>query len=405
MTTMQRASRVLVSAVAGLLIGAGSAAAQGSNFVAPATADPQAAAGWSLTPSIGYSGAWDDNVLVRGNGDLPAEDFVSMINPRGALNFNGRRSQLSGSYDGTFELYRELSTLNSYDQRASLFAQRLLSPHVALFGRSSLAKVPTTELSTFVGVPFLRTGSRLIDGRGGIDVAFTKRTSAVVSYNLEWVEFDHSVPGSENLQGGHSQGASASLRHDVDARLTLTGDYNFIHANVVAVNQAFDIQNWWGGAEYKLSENSHISGAAGVSRLGVTELTEARVGPALRAGVVRNFRTAALSVQYSQSFVPAYGFGGTMQNQELSGRLQAPLARRVVASTGVAWRRNDPLTQIDPPLRSFWLEGSVGYAVTPLVRIEGFFAATRQTINRPGGETDRNRFGFQVITAKPMRIQ
>jgi hypothetical protein len=110
-------------------------------------------------------------------------------------------------------------------------------------------------------------------------------------------------------------------------------------------------------------------------------------------------------VQYSQSFVPAYGFGGTMQNQELSGRLQAPLARRVVASTGVAWRRNDPLTQIDPPLRSFWLEGSVGYAVTPLVRIEGFFAATRQTINRPGGETDRNRFGFQVITAKPMRIQ
>jgi len=72
MTTMKRASRVLVSAVAGLLIGAGSAAAQGSNFVAPATADPQAAAGWSLTPSIGYSGAWDDNVLVRGNGDLPA---------------------------------------------------------------------------------------------------------------------------------------------------------------------------------------------------------------------------------------------------------------------------------------------------------------------------------------------
>ena len=52
MMTMKRASRVLVSAVAGLLIGAGSAAAQLSNFFTPATADPQAAAGWSVTPSL-----------------------------------------------------------------------------------------------------------------------------------------------------------------------------------------------------------------------------------------------------------------------------------------------------------------------------------------------------------------
>jgi len=121
--------------------------------------------------------------------------------------------------------------------------------------------------------------------------------------------------------------------------------------------------------------------------------------------MARNFRTALVGVDYVRSFVPAYGFGGTMQNEELTGRLQLPLARRVTATTGVAWRRNDPLTDVDLPLRSFWLEGAIGYAATPFVRLEAFYGGTHQTIDRPGGQTDRNRFGFQVTTAKPMRIR
>jgi len=400
---MKRVSLILL-ALAGVLVGSGRAAAQGSNFVAPVTADPQAAAGWSLTPSLGYSGAWDDNVLIRGNGDETPADFLSIINPRGTVNFNGRRSHLSASYDGDFVLYRELSTLDSYDQRGSLYAERLLSPHVALFVRSSLAKVPTTELIAFVGVPFVRNGSRIADTRGGANLALSKRATATVTYDLQWVDFDHSAPGSEALQGGHSQGGSASVRYIIDPRLTLIGDYQITHAIIVANSEAFDIQNTWVGADYKLSEETRVFGAGGLSRLGVTQLSEARVGPAVRAGLIHNFRTVGADVQYTRSFVPAYGFGGTMQNEELSGRLRVPLARRVSASTGVAWRRNDPLTQIDPPLRSFWIEGSIGYAATPRVRIEAFFAGTRQTIDRPGGETDRNRIGFQVITAKPMRI-
>jgi hypothetical protein len=403
--TTKGASRLLVSALAGLLIGSGSAAAQGSNFFTPATADPQAGAGWSVTPSLSYAGAWDDNVLVTGVGDATAADFVNTVSPRATVNFNGRRGQISGTYDGAFLLYRELSTLNSYDQRGTLFAQRLLSPHVALFARSSLAKVPTTELAAFVGIPFLRTGSQIIDTHGGLDVSLTKRTSVVVSYDFEWVAFDDNPATSVNLQGGHSQGGSVSFRHAIDPRVTLTADYKLTHALIVALGQTFDIQNWWAGAEYKLSEGTRMFAAGGVSRLGVTEFSEARVGPALRGGLVRNFRTASAHVEYTRSFVPAYGFGGTMQNEELSAQVQVPLARRLVASSGVSWRRNDPLSEIDLPLRSFWLEGSVGYAATPMIRIEGFYSATHQNIDRPGGQSDRHRIGFQVVTAKPMRIR
>jgi hypothetical protein len=64
-----------------------------------------------------------------------------------------------------------------------------------------------------------------------------------------------------------------------------------------------------------------------------------------------------------------------------------------------------PLTLGELPLRSFWLEGTLGYAATPWVRLEAFYAGTRQAIDRPGGTLDRSRIGFQVTTAKPVRVQ
>jgi hypothetical protein len=411
---MSRASR-FVSAllVAGSLLCPRAAAAQQSNFSPTVDANPQAGSGWSLTPALTYSGAWDDNVLVRGNGDVAAEDFLSVINPRATLDFNGRRGTVSASYDGAFLLYRELSSLNSYDQRGSFYARRLLTPHVALFVRSYAAQVPTTELVAFVGLPFVRNGSRIVDTQGGVTASLTKLTTLTVTYDLQLVDFDHSAIGSEALRGGHSQGATAALRHNLDARLTLTADYEVTHANThpfvgdVGVDQAFDIQNVWAGAEYKLSERTRVFGGGGISRLGVTQLSEARTGPAVRAGVVQNFSGVSVDAEYSRSFVPSYGFGGTTQNEELTARVRLPLASRLYTSGGVSWRRNEPLvlTNIDLPLRSFWLEAMLGYAATPSVHIEGFYGGTRQTIDRPGGQTDRNRFGLQVTTTKPMRIR
>jgi hypothetical protein len=387
------------------------AGAQQSNFAPTVEANPQAGSGWTLTPALTYSGAWDDNVLVRGEGDLPAADFFSVINPRATIDFNGRRGQLAASYDGSFLLYRELSTLNSYDQRGSFYARRLLSPHVALFVGTYAAQVPTTELVALVGLPFIRNGSQIVDSHGGLEAALTKRTTVRASYNVQWVDFDHSAAGSEALRGGHSQGASMSLRHAVGPRLTLTADYDVTHAITHAIvgplDQAFDIQNLWAGADYKLSEQMHVFGAGGASRLGVTDLSEPRIGPAWRAGLVRNFRKVVVDVEYSRSYVPAYGFGGTTQNEELSAHTQLPLARRVYTSASVSWRRNDPLilTVINPPLRSFWLEAVLGYAATPSLHVEGFYGGTHQTIDRPGGVTDRNRFGLQVTTTKPMRVR
>jgi uncharacterized protein (PEP-CTERM system associated) len=393
-----------IGALFTLLI-ASAAGAQESNFVSAPSADLQAPPGWSFTPSMTYSASYDDNVLVRGNGDAAPGDLLNIVNPRGSLNLNGKRSQLSANYDGAFVLYHDLNTLNSYDQHASFYGRRLIAPHVALFVSDTASSVPTTELTQLVGVPFVRTGSRLEDFHGGVDAAFTKRTSMVASYDFQWVDFDHSQPGSAGLFGGHGHGASMALKHVMTAHFALTGAYDFQHAIVGTLEQVFDVQNAWVGGEYKLANRTRLSGAGGFSRLGVTAFAASRTGPAYRFGLSQDFHRYGVDLSFSRSYVPSYWIGGTTQNKEATARFRAPLGRRIYSTGAFSWRGNDPLTLGGLPLRSLWLEGNVGYMLTPAVHVEVFFEATHQTIDRPGGDVNRNRIGFQVTTSKPMRIQ
>jgi len=401
---MNRAFTFTIVLLAALL-GPAAAAAQESNFVPAAWATPPPSPGWTLTPTLVVGSGWDDNVLVRGKGDTAPADVVSVLNPRATLDFNGGRGQLSATYDGAGLFYRDLNQLDSLDQRGTFSGRRLISKHVALFVHNSAAAVPTTELVQLVAVPFVRTGSRLEDLRTGIEASFTKRTSMLVSYDFQWVDFDHSAPGSAALIGGHSQGITLTLRHLLSERLALTADYDLQHATLKDTDQTFDVQNWWAGAEYKFSDVTRVFAAGGLSRLNVTQFSTDRTGPAWRIGLNHQMRRAGVDLLYSRSFVPSYGFGGTMQNEELIGRLQLPLGQRLYTTSSLSWRRDDPLVLAQLPLRSYWVEGSVGYAFTPSMRFEVFFAGTRQTIDRPGGELDRNRVGIQIITAKPMRIR
>jgi len=366
---------------------------------------PVLSGGWTITPTIVYSGGWDDNVLVRGEGDEAPGDFVNIVNPRAQADFKGRKGQLSGSYDGAFLLYRDLNTLNSYDQHGSFLGRRLITPRVALFVQNSFASAPTTELAQLVGVPYTRTGTQLDDLHSGVEWALSKRNSLNASYHFSWVEFDQGPDFSTSLLGGHSHGGLVAFRRRLSARATLTADYDLTHALMDGAFREFNVTNSAGGVEYKFSDLFQISGAVGVARLFINGLGQARTGPVYRAGLTRRFQSSALDVIYNRSFVPSYGFGGTTQNKELVTRFNVSLSRRWFANSSVAWRSNDPLTLGDPALRSWWTETSVGYDVQPWVRIEGFYAWTRQTTDLPGGLMKRNRFGFQIITVKPVRIR
>ena len=396
----------LASLGTALLLLPAAAAAQGSNIVSPASEhSPAVAAGWTVTPSIGYAGVWDDNALMQGNGSVPLGDFVSIINPRGFVDFNGKKGQFTAGYDGGFVLYRELQTLNNYEQRGWFSGRRRLAPHVTLFVNNEASAVPTTELAQLVAVPFVRTGTRLDFLRGGVEAAFSKATSLVASSDFQWVSFDHSAPGAALLQGGHSLGGALALNHQIGKHITLIADADLQHATLGG-GQTFDVQNFRAGVDFKVSNATHVFGLGGASHLNaVTTTAAARIGPAVRLGLTHEFQKVAVDLIYNRSFVPSIGFGGTFQNQETTARVRLPVGRHLYATSSVIWRNTDPLETADLPLRSLWVEGAVGYILTPMVRVEGFYSGTHQQISRPGGTLDRNTVGFMVITAKSVRVR
>src|SRR6186997_829174 len=85
-------------------------------------------AGWTFTPALGFGGLWDSNSTMRVTGDPPIEQWVGLINPRGELDFNGRRSRLSAGYSGSLQAYRELRELTRYEQLGRMQFRHSLTP-------------------------------------------------------------------------------------------------------------------------------------------------------------------------------------------------------------------------------------------------------------------------------------
>ena len=245
--------------VLGSALCASAASAQDSNFALVGNRESPQSPGWVFTPSLVYQGAWDDNALVIFD-PQPPSDFLTLVNPRAAVNYNGRLSEFDASYDGAFVLYRQLDGLNSYDQHATVSARRLVTPHIALWARNIFATVPTTELLNFLAVPFVRTGAKLEDIRGGVDAALTKFTSITAAYNFQWAQFDRTQPAGVLLQGGHSSGGAFALKHQISERTALTADYNLQHATVVD-GGTFDVQNATAGIERQLLPDTRVFGA------------------------------------------------------------------------------------------------------------------------------------------------
>ena len=361
--------------------------------------------GWTVTPSLGYAGVWDDNALVRGEGEVLPADVTNAVNPRLSIDFNSRRSQLSAFYDGSFVAYRELSSLNSFDQRFSAHGRRLMTRRLAWFGQMSFSESPTTEALGIVGVPYLRVGSRLVDTRTGIEVTVSKRTTVGADYGFQWLAFDENPQLGLTLMGGNSHGFFGSIRHVLAEHAALIGTYNMQLATVLDGGR-FAVQNAQGGVEFEPAANTRVFATAGFSYLSYSDLVVPRVGPAFRFGISRGLlATGAWDASYSRAFVPSFGFAGTSENEELISRVLIPLGPRLYSRGSVAWRRNEPLVPGGLRLKSVWLEGGLGYAAAPWMRIEGFYDGARQEIERPGGHLVRNRVGLQVVTAKPMRIR
>ena len=400
-------SRTLAGALAVVALSAAPAfAGQLTSIPDPALNGP--INGWTFTPALLFSRTYDDNVLLRGSGDIFVTDYINVINPRTDVNFHSPRSDVSMRYDGTFFAYQQLTALNSYDQHGGINARRRLSKRTAFFLSANAQKSPTTELLQFVDVPYLRVGSFSDDVSGGFDTLVNKRLSVTATAHFTQVTYDQNAFTSL-LLGGNSVGGGVSVHERLTERMTLTGDYDVQHATIGTANDVFDIQSGTAGFDYQVTQNLHAFAAGGFSRVDAASLGPPHVGPSWKLGISDHYRATVIDLSYSRAYVPSFGLGGAIQDQDATASLKMPITRRLYAQGILSWHRDDALIVAIPELRSVWIQAAVGYVAKSWIRLEAYYASTQQNIGArsiayPDGRLSHDQVGFQVITSKPMRI-
>lgn len=375
-------------------------------------------AGWTFTPSITFSGAWDDNVVLVGVDEGKPSDYVTSVIPGGSIDFLTPRLHLSGGYQGSFVFYRELTELNSVDQFVRGNLQYRPTSRVTLLASQTVSSARTTDGIELVGVPFRRIGNVTSVSRGGIDVRVARRTTVKGGYALRIVDFDDEAGQFIVFPGGHEHHLSGAVAHQLTSRLSLGGAYDLsrvvVSRNIrnpaspeplVGPEEVVLVHHSAGTVEYRLAERVTLNGSMGFSHLGAGLTHPARTGVAWQVGISSRHEYFDLSASYQRSVVPSFGFGGTFQNEELIGNIRGPFAgTRGYWQTGLAWRDNDPLIAGPPSTRSLWWSSTAGYAVFPWMRLEGYYSRAQQDTQLAGGQVSRNRIGFQVVTLHPVRV-
>lgn len=401
--------KTVIFLLALIVLVAGDAAAQPAPW-APERLTP----GWVFTPSAVFGVLHDSNVTLRAVNEPIRAEAVGLINPRGELDFNGRRTHLNIGYSGALEAYRQLSELNRYEQRGRLELRYQARQHLQLFSQASYARVPTTDrLDLGPGVlPFIGIGSEHGDISGGFHLQASPRVRVDGSVGAQTMRFDRSEPADPDaltryLRNGHSFSPSVSAMYSLSEHVSVGGTWNYRHAVVGDGQDVFNVQSTTADVAWQATQYTTVRTGFGASHLtSPTELVD-RWGPAYHAAIDHKAGRVAVSAKYERAFVPSIGFGGLNANQRLSGSAYVPLGNgRYTVGGNVSYGRIEPvdLLGVDFTLNSLWTQGTFGYQITRWLRTEAFVNRTHQT-STARGLVDRTRIGIEFVTAKPVRIQ
>jgi hypothetical protein len=372
--------------------------------------EPGSPPGWSITPSFGYGGTFDDNISLFGINTAEAQnnDFISTYQPGIEVGYAGRHTHLGIDYGGSLLNYRTFTALNRWDQHGHLELRRQESARLKWFVRAAAAALPSTDLVELGGIPYRHTGVRTADGRGGVVIALGARDNITASVMEQVIDFDRPANVSAFLRGGHVLESLNAWRHKLGSRLSVGTDYSFRRALVSGDVEQFSIHTTESAVEYELSPVWTFSGGLGFVYLESTSTTAARSGPAWRAAFDRRYQSSSFHVGYERSFIPSFGYGGTVKNEEAGVGYRTALfgSRHWYTEQSAVFRDDTPLvsTAEQLPLRSFRTMSILGFAPEPWVRMEVFYTRIDQTSLRAGGRLYRNRVGFQIVTSKPVRV-
>lgn len=391
----------LAAALVAAAICATPAAAQDQSTEFPSWNIP----GWTFTPGVVLGALYDSNVTLAAPGfgqEIPS-DKLFQIEPFGQLEYFSPRTTLNAGYRGFLRRYMELDALDSVDHRASFSLRERLTRRVTIFLSENFAQVPTTDRLQLNGVPFQRGGARYNAITGGVDARLSRTLDLTTRYELTWVDFDRD---DTLLTGGLVNGVRTSLSHRFSERISLGGEYEFRWADLNRGTRSQIFQDAGAVVRYRVGEITTFEAAGGLAHLDDRSRGVSRTGPYLRAELVHRARRATVGGEFRRSYVPSVAFGGTNQTETVRGYIHMPLSNnRLYIQESATWHRTNPFDTAVLPLRSAWLQTTVGYAVQRWFRIEGYHALTRQDTRLAGGRIGRNVIGVQFVISEPVRIR
>lgn len=367
--------------------------------------------GWTFTPTVGVAETFDDNITLFGIGtaDNLNNDYITSVFPSADLHYEGKHTHFNVDYGGNYLGYRTFNALDRWDQNGSFDLRREETAHVKWFAHANGVTMPETDLIEFGAIPYRHTGATMVSGATGFEYLLSARDSVSVTSGYQSFHFQRSDLGPSYLRGGDIFDESAQWRHRPSEHLAFGADYEFRRAMVVGDAEQFNLHSVEAAADYDLSETWSTSVAAGVVYMQPTPTLPARTGPAYSVGITRHRATNSFRVAYINSYLPAFGFGGVIKNQEINGSLHLEIAHRphLYTEQTAMFRNDTPLvaTTLQLPLRSFIAYSVFGWEPDRWVRIEAFYVRVNQTSLQPGGVIYRDRVGIQIVTSKPMRMQ
>jgi hypothetical protein len=364
--------------------------------------------GWVFTPTVSIGVTHDDNPVLAGRGDPSPDDLVTNVRPGVDLSFTAKHLFFAGGYRGGIQRYRELDLYDNYNQAGYVEFRQQASRRISLSLRDNFSISPTTDLVEVAGVPFTRTGTRQNDLDAVMTSALTKTIQLTGSYHFQWVEFDNPDPIAPLLQGGRAHSVTIRAHKALNSRLRLGGTYGARRAKTgpAAGAEDFTIQDAQATVSYDLGATLTMEGGLGISHLALPEPEGARTGPAGQVSIRKETEYARFILSARRSYVPAFGFGGSVDNQEVMGSVRLPFWRnRAYSNSSVAWRQTDTVFPGEVGVKSIWLQTTLAYFFQPWLRLEGFYNGSFQDSSLPGGRVDRNQIGVQIISAHPMRLR
>jgi hypothetical protein len=363
--------------------------------------------GWVFTPSVAFGMVYDDNAFLAAAVNPSTSDTFTLVRPQLNLALNQRHTNFDLDYFGVLQRYHNLADTTDYSQGARLGFQHEVNRRLSLFARDSYTLSPSTDfIDVVTGVPFVRTGTRQNNASAGATYALTKTLSINGQYNLQWIEFGRNREEDQSvLAGGRAHRVSLDVRQRISRRVGVGVHWNIQHANLGRTGDTFDIQNAEGIVDVRLGERTTLEGGAGVSYLSLPSVIGSRWGPAAHVALHTRTEYAFFNFGARQSFVPAFGFGGSVQNSEVNASARVPFYRgRAYVDGSLSWRNSDPVLETGLRLQSLLVRTTVGYAFQRWLHVQAFYAGSYQDTSARG-QINRNRVGVQVLTSHSMRIQ